>query len=125
MTYEEEKKIIDAAKVLMEYGKSRVNGKRMFACPGCLFQRINEGGCRLKSCPCDWTIPTVTRWTPEDVALAKALKGFGANKIFRNTRGDLFCITKDRYDKIGIPAFINLETGENIFIDTIIKEAEG
>lgn len=121
MIYEEKKKIIEAAEILKEYCKKNCCNSDN---ANCLFEKT-KGVCSIrKDYPTAWIIPKVTRWTPEDVALAKALKGFGANRICRNTRGDLFCITKDRYDRIGIPAFINLETGENIFIDTIIEEAK-
>ena len=121
MTYKEKKKIIEAAEILKEYcKKSCCNSDNA----NCLFEKT-KGVCSIrKDYPTAWEIPKLTRWTSKDIALAKVLKEFGANKLCRNACGDLFCITKDRYDRIDIPAFINLEIGENIFIDTIIKEAE-
>lgn len=76
--------------------------------------------------PARYKIPTLSRWTPEDVALAKALKAFGAITIIKWVSG---CVTWE--DKNGdggcIPstAFSNLQNGRKIPIDTIIKEAEG
>ena len=127
MTYEENMKLVEAAKVLMEYGKSRANGTRVFTCPGCLFQRINEGGCCLKSCPCDWTIPTVTRWAPEDVALAKALKAVGAELIYRSGKNEAVYWRGNSTMDLGVlpaNAFINMGDCESLLIDTIIREAE-
>ena len=70
-------------------------------------------------------MPIITCWAPEDVALAKALKAFGAKGIYRNGLNEL--LWKDElgaYNLLEISAFSNIGKGELISIDTIIKQAE-
>lgn len=121
MTHEEKKQIIDAAIAIREYCKSFKTCNEL-----CLFYRKGDR-CRLcPNPPENWALPKLTRWTPEDIMLAKALKAFGAKGIYRNGLNEL--LWKDElgtYNLLEISAFSNIDKGEFISIDTIIKEAEG
>jgi hypothetical protein len=122
MTYEEEKKIIDAAIVLMEYcKKSCCNSDNA----NCLFEK-NKGVCSIrKDYPTAWEIPKLTRWTPEDVALAKALKAIGVYSIYRDEAGLRWNKIKPHsFGSLPIDSFKSLDLYKNICLDTIIKESE-
>ena len=125
MTYEKKKAVIEAAKLLKEHC---LEHKRCD--DGCVF--YDEGD--VLTCPFyknnadDFKIPKLTRWTPEDVALAKALKTVGVEWIARDFKGDIALL------KNGIQlgeivkitnVFADLKEDRIEFIDTIIKEAEG
>lgn len=119
MTYEEKKKLIEAAKVIQEHCTKRSKT----ACGDCPFL---DCGCSLNAnYPTYWRVPTITHWTPEDVALAKALKGFGGIFIVRGMQGAISC-RFDNGDICDVPvnAFVDMDIYA-IDLDTIIKEAEG
>lgn len=121
MTYEEKKKLIEAAKVIQEHCIKRSKT----ACGDCPF--LDDCGCSLNAnYPTYWSVPTITRWTPEDVSLAKALKGFGAESIKRNPNIGIYWIKENPYEAGYLPnnSFTNLGYDEKISIDTIIKETE-
>ncbi len=122
MTYEEKKKLIEAAKVLKEWCTGR-------PCEGCIFENDSELTCAVRyNSPSVWEIPTLTRWTPEDVALAKALKAFGVKYIDRYSVGvvEAFDEGGDSVLLIGAQAnaFKSIDEYKRIDLDTIIKEAE-
>lgn len=120
MTYEEKKKVVEAAKVIQEICDN-------VDCRDCPFwSSNNEIDCEIKKFPTCWKIPTITRWTPEDVALAKALKAVGA-KVIYNTLGRVYWRTDNVCTHGELPngAFTAIEKCESFSIDTIIKEAEG
>lgn len=122
-TYEEKKKLIEAAKLLKEHC---LEHKRCD--DGCVF--YDEGD--VLTCPFyknnadDFKIPKLTRWTPEDVALAKALKAVGA-KVIYNTLGRVYWRTDNVFTCGELPngAFTAIGRCESFSIDTIISEAEG
>ena len=68
------------------------------------------------------------RWTPEDVAMAKALKGYGVVKIKKDECGNVICYDADDgafsiiYDYI--KTFDGAERDKFVNLDTIINEAE-
>ena len=118
MTYEEKKKVVEAAQVLKKYCSSMEDCER-----DCIFRTGN--GCLLsEDYPVDWYIPAITRWTPEDVALAKALKAFGADRIERFDGGVVgWLMTGASMGKLPYAAFNSLVQDEIIDLDTIISEA--
>lgn len=121
MTYEEKKKLIESAKKLKEY--CRYIGSDN--CKGCLF--LVSGFCELENVPNVWKIPKLSRWTPEDVALAKALKDIGVIYIIRTMNGINLHNRPNMYSICGYvrtDAFESLEKGCCVDLDTIIKEAE-
>ena len=122
MTYEEEKKLIKAAEILKEYCKNSCCNSNN---TNCLFEKT-KGECSIrKDYPTAWVIPKVTRWSPEDIALAKALKAFDAIIIKRWATGYITWEDKDgRVGYIPPTSFKNLQKSNEIFIDTILKEAE-
>ena len=119
MTYEENKKLIESAKELKEY--CRYIGSDN--CKGCLF--LVSGFCELENVPNVWKIPKLSRWTPEDVALAKALKAFGAIFLEKEKSGAI-TVHFNNGDLCEAPvlAFKGMPDG-SYHIDNIIKEAEG
>ena len=125
MTHEEKKQIIEAAIAICEYCKSLKDCNEL-----CLFYRKGDR-CRLCPNPPEhWVLPKLTRWTPEDVALAKALKRFGADEIECSGDGIVnwvitgTCIGASR-GELPFAAFRTINLGETLDLDTIIKEAEG
>lgn len=120
MTYEEKKKLIESAKELKEY--CRYIGSDN--CKGCLF--LVSGFCELENVPNVWKIPKLSRWTPEDVAMAKALKLAGIERIYRVSYGEinLFRVSYAG-ELLNSNMFLGLGCEEGIDLDTIIKEAEG
>ena len=121
MTYEENMKLVDAAIMLREYCKSD-DGK----CGKCIF--FDSSGCAIYETPRFWSLPIITRWTPEDVALAKALKAVGAELIYRSGKNEAVYWRGNSTMDLGVlpaDAFVNMGNCESLFIDTIIKEAEG
>ena len=122
MTYEEKKKLAEAVKVLKE------NCNKMYStgtCVGCDFFNENKRDCDLYNFPTFWETPTIPRWTPEDVALAKALKEFGTHGFYKNVvKGDVFWMDgKGNSAKLPKGCLTALENGTEILIDTIISEA--
>jgi len=120
LTYEEKKKVIEAAKLLKEHCLEHEN------CYGCVF--YDEGN--VLTCPfyknnaADFEIPDISRWTPEDVVLAKALKALGVKHIFRSKFDDVFWeIADDDWGKLPKGNFKCLGMGKRISIDTSISEA--
>lgn len=121
MKYEENKKLIDAANILKEHCNKKFKGDKKC---DCVFAK-GEKCTLLEEYPCDWHTPKVIRWTPEDVALAKALKEVGVTEIYGSTSH--FMVWKDENMHVGyLPslAFRNLDYMETVKIDDIIKEAE-
>lgn len=120
MTFEEKKKVVEAAKLLKEHCLEREN------CDGCVF--YDEGN--VLTCPfyknnaADFETPELKCWTPEDVALAKALKAVGA-KVIYNTLGRVYWRTDNVYTCGELPngAFTAIKKCESFSIDTIISEA--
>ena len=120
MTYEEEKKLIEAAKVLKDFCKDRD------CLLDCLFYNNKTGRCNVCYEPGNWLIPTITRWTPEDVALAKALKEFGVVSVQKNKSGVKWYSSNEQegsYLLFPKSAFDALTLYERVYIDTIISEA--
>jgi hypothetical protein len=118
--YEEKKKLIESAKELKEY--CRYIGPDN--CVGCLF--LVSGFCELENVPNVWKIPKLTRWTPEDLALAKALSAVGVDTL-EKAPGSKFVRWEQGTENSGwLPngVFQNLGNGERVKIDTIIEEAE-
>lgn len=124
MTYEEKKKKIEAAKVLRKHCLNWDEGSG--DCVGCIFHISKSDTCMLSEIPCEYHIPTITRWTPEDVALAKALKLAGIERIYRVSYGEinLFRVSYAG-ELLNSNMFLGLGCEEGIDLDTIIKEAEG
>lgn len=123
MTYEEKKKVIDAAIVIREHCTEELGDCKN---KECLFHKKDHMlNCVLFTKPKNWMLPKFTRWTPEDIALAKALKAFGAITIKRWATGYITWEDKDgRNGYIPPGSFENLQKSYEISIDTIIKEAE-
>ena len=123
MTYEEKKQMIEAANLVKE------NCEKCYRyetdCDDCVFD-VNGCLLNLHGIPRYWNIPKLIRWTPEDVALAKALKAVGA-KVIYNTLGRVYWRTDNVFTCGELPngAFTAIEKCEWFSIDTIIKEAEG
>lgn len=119
MTYEEKKKLIEAAKVIQEHCIKRSKT----ACGDCPFF---DCGCSLcANYPTYWRVPTITRWTKEDVALARALKTDGIVSILRISNGEInFFGTMYAGELLNSNMFLGLDYDEEIDLDTIIKEAE-
>lgn len=122
MTYEEKKVVIDAAIVLKEHCLEHKY------CDGCVFY-VEEN---VLTCPfyknnaADFKIPTLSRWTKEDVALARALKTDGIVSILRISNGEInFFGTMYAGELLNSNMFLGLDYDEAIDLDTIIKEAEG
>ena len=122
MKYEEKKKLIDAANLLKEHCEKNIREKEC----DCPFDFGDDGICSIGDlCPDAWEVPKIKRWTPEDVALAKALKSFGVTSISRNADGNIVIGTA--LSCVGIlkmNAFFMLCQEDSIGIDEIIKEAE-
>lgn len=123
MTYEESKKLIDAANLLKEHCEKNIREKEC----DCPFDFGDDGICSIGDlCPDAWEVPKLNRWTPEDVALAKALQSFGVTSISRNADGNIVIGTA--LSCVGIlkmNAFFMLCQEDSIGIDELIKEAEG
>ena len=92
----------------------------------CMFNDMDEW------MPQFWDIPKPSRFTDEDIALAKSLRAFGHNTIERCNVGDFtYCRSYDNtcmdYTIIScLPenAFKQLRPCEKIAIDDIIKDGE-
>lgn len=109
-------KLIEAARLLKEHCSNT-------RCNKCVF---DKGGCTLSVTltPSGWEIPTPRRWTDADIALAKALKAFGAQRIGgRASVKFAYCIDGACYP-VPSGAFANLSANEEISIDDIIAERE-
>ena len=122
MTYEESKKLIDAANLLKEHCEKNIREKEC----DCPFDFGDDGICSIGDlCPDAWEVPKLTRWTSEDVALAKSLKAVGA-KVIYNTIGSVYWRTDNvhNYGKLPNGAFTSIKDGESFSIDEIIKESE-
>lgn len=123
MIYEESKKLIEAANLLKEHCENNFREKEC----DCPFNFGDDGICSIGDlCPNAWEVPKIKRWTPEDVALAKALKNVGA-KVIYNTLGSVYWRTDDvhTFGKLPNGAFESIKRSESFSIDDIIKEAEG
>ena len=119
MTYEEKKKVVEAAKVLKEFCEEET------ICEECIFWDKRDLFCGIFSRPADFALPKITRWTPEDVALAKALKAFGAIFLEKEKSGAItVCFNNGDLCEAPILAFKCMPDG-SYHIDNIIKEAEG
>lgn len=114
--------LIAAAQMLKDNCKMRSS-----ICGSCPF---NGKECRISrrigtTIPAYWIIPKLPRWTPEDVALAKALKTVGAVSVFRPK--DVSCTRwQSRSDGGWLPsgAFDSVESDEIITLDQIIREGD-
>ena len=123
MTYEEKKKLIDAANLLKEHCEKNFREKEC----DCPFNFGDDGICSIGDlCPNAWEVPNLNRWTELDVALAKALKDAGAKAIYRSG-----CCVYWRTEDINtcwtLPCetFKSIKDGESFSIEDIVKEAEG
>ena len=123
MTYEEKKKLIEAAKVLKEHCENNFREKEC----DCPFNFGDDGICSIGDlCPNAWEVPKIKRWTPEDVALAKALKEVGATEIYSTSSGQRAWRNYGREGGyLPEPSFRNMKFKEAVRIDDIIKELEG
>lgn len=119
MTYEEKKKVVEAAMFLEK------NCEKCFSAKQCDCPLEVNHECAIAGWPKLWNIPKLTRWTPEDVALAKALKAVGA-KVIYNTLGRVYWRTDNVYTCGELPngAFTAIKKCESFSIDTIIEESE-
>lgn len=120
MTYEEKKKLIEAADLLKEHCNKKLKGYEECDCP---FATADICGI-VGTCPKSWSIPLVIRWTPEDVALAKALKEVGATEIYGTTSHLRMWKNENMSGYLPVLSFRNIEDMEVVRIDDIIKEAE-
>ena len=123
MTYEEKKKLIDAANLLKEHCEKNIREKEC----DCPFNFGDDGICNIGDlCPNSWELQKLCRWTPEDVALAKALKNVGA-KVIGRSLSTVYWRSDDVNISGALPyeAFKSIEKYESFSIDEIIKEAEG
>lgn len=126
MDYEEKKKLADAAMVLKECCKEHVAG--VFEKCDCIF--AEGASCSLHNAiPKNYKIHTISRWTPEDVALAKALIVFGIESIFKNDDAEVYLNDKTKFTpgwRYRIPdrMFKDLGKGELVDLKKIVKTAE-
>lgn len=110
------KQVIEAVKTIKDYCSST-------QCADCLLSARVTCDLKMKD-PCDWHIPKPRRWTDEDIALAKALKAFGATTIYRYSP-DLSAWKADRnVGALPYGAFTDLKAEERLSIDDIIAEGE-
>ena len=121
MTYEEKCKLIEAADLLKKHCNKKFKDYEECDCPFSIGDICRIGD----SCPNAWEIPRISRWSLEDVALAKALKDAGAEVIYKSD-GKVSLRTYNIYDYGLLPdtVFKNMLSGESIDIDDIIKESE-
>lgn len=121
MTYKEMKSLIESANMIQKYCDDT-------KCWDCVFCEdiSNKIKCKLEgSNPLSWDIPKLTLWAPEDVALAKALKAFGAIAIKKWSSGEVTWEDKNGIKGyLPLTSFENLQKSNEISIDTIIKKAE-
>lgn len=116
----DKEKLIEAAKFLKDFCEYEMHG-RCFT-EKCLFSDGER--CVLRDNPSNWTIPKPRRWTDREIALAKALKAFGAQGIGgRASVKFAYCIDDTAYP-MPYGAFAALNNGEEISIDEIIAEEE-
>lgn len=127
MTYEENKKLIDAANLLKDYCRMNLKYGKNFKYNGCDCPfAIGDYICAIGDpSPNSWVVPKLTRWTPEDIALAKSLKAVGAKVIYK-TLGIVYWATDDVNDVGNLPneSFKSIKDCESFSIEYIIKEAE-
>ena len=121
MTHEEKKQVYDTLKTLNDF--CTMMQKKNKCCECDLYSKALQECELIGNLPCEWALPKLTRWTSKDVALAKVLKEYGIDSI-ENSVGRIFLIRKGIAYMFDIGAFSNLECGETVSIDTIIKEAE-
>lgn len=120
---ENNEELIRAAQMLKD--NCKMHGSVCGSCP------FNGKECRISrrtgtTTPADWIIPRQPRWTPEDVALAKALKAFGAVRVF-HPACNFYTRWASEDDEGWLPAgaFDSVEDNESIELDQIIREAAG
>ncbi len=121
--------LIGAAKLLKE--NCEKNYKSDSKC-SCLF--ADGKRCNLDlfcSVPKEWEIPTVRRFSDADIALAKALKAFGADKVGVDECGDVKVqFIRNNGNSIGYTrmpddAFESVKKQKDVVpIDDIIREGE-
>ena len=123
MEYEENKKLIEAANLLKEHCEKNFREKEC----DCPFNFGDDGICSIGDlCPNAWEVQKLCRWTPEDVALAKALQSFGITRISRNKDENIvMCKGLVCVGILRMNAFFALCYEDSIGIDDLIKEAEG
>ena len=112
---DQNQKLIEASKMLKEYCLTQG-----CYCRDCIFYTDR---CVLSTLdmPEDWEIPKLQRWSDEDIALAKALKAFGAVKIEKREHL-AFWVSGNDQSFLPDTAFKNLRRHEEILIDDIIEE---
>lgn len=118
----DEKKLIEAAKLLQDFCLYEMHGKCFTE--KCLF--ANSERCLLRNNPPNWSIPKPRRWTDADIALAKALFNFGAEHIYKKEYG-MVAVFNEHGDRIGglhCGAFAELENADCIYLREIIAEGE-
>lgn len=123
-------KLIEAAKLLKENcekNNAKRNGLEKCNCDfyknGCIF--INNYH-YADGMPMHWPIPNPRRFTDADIALAKALKMFGAHEVCRDDDGYVRVYYADGgYDYAPKSSFeYFIENSKTVSIDDIIKEGE-
>lgn len=116
----DEKKLIEAAMLLKDFCADEMHGKCFTE--KCLF--LNGERCRLSDHPTNWSIPKLRRWTDADIALAKALKAFGAHDVERVSNGGIRVI--QYFHNCGAPtgSFRDLKMGEMVSLGEIIAEGD-
>lgn len=123
MTYEEKKKVVEAAMFLEK------NCEKCFSAKQCDCPLEVNHECAIAGWPKHWKIPKLKRWTPEDVTLAKALKEFGVKYIERYIGGGVEGFDEERISVLLITgranAFKSVGEYQRIDLDTIIEESEG
>jgi len=124
MTYEEKKRVVEAAKVLEEFCEEK---RYTDECnkEDCLFHsEMFFKNCKICGTPSTWNVPTLTRWTTEDVALAKALKGFGVKAVFRYFDNVYWRLNEGVTYPLPSGAFKDLRADDrDVSLNTIIEEA--
>lgn len=109
---------IKAAETLKEWCKRRY-------CGNCEFYS-EDGNCIFREHPASlWHIPKPRRWSDADVQMAKAMKMYGYESVERLATGELVSRSSDiRNDFPPKSEFADLEHGESVSFDDIIREAE-
>lgn len=117
--------LIAAAELLKEYCGGIED------CYKCIFDGTSVcPGLTAEFCPGDWVLPKPRRFTDEDIALAKALKAFGVEYIYKipGGRDERACLSKETIHDTSacLPrgAFKGIKSAQTVSLDEIIAEGE-
>lgn len=91
-------------------------------CPSeCIFY-TGESPCMSKKIK--WLYKEASRWTDDEIALARALKNLGIKGIKRFEAGGRVWFDEEISGYLPHKAFAGLQLGEQIYIDDIIAEGD-